>query len=46
MSNNEFRMQKEGILSIIMKTERSDSILRNSAVRYSMFYGSFFKYYA
>ncbi len=36
ISNHEYRMSKEGILSIfIKKAERSDSILRNSAVHHS-----------
>jgi hypothetical protein len=41
-ANIECRMLNECILSIIKKTERSDSILRNSAVRYSIFCGSLF----
>jgi hypothetical protein len=49
MSNNECRMSKGCILpvvslcverSILKKTEQSDSTLRHSAVRYSIFCGS------
>ncbi|CAB1061296.1 hypothetical protein D1BOALGB6SA_6069 [Olavius sp. associated proteobacterium Delta 1] len=36
-------MSKECILSIFKKVERSDSILRYSAVRYSMFCGSLYQ---
>jgi hypothetical protein len=35
-------MSKEGMLSILKKMERSDSTLRHSAVRYSIFCGSLF----
>jgi hypothetical protein len=35
-------MSKECILSILKKTERSETILRNSAVRYSIFCSSLF----
>ena len=41
--NVECRMSKQCILSILKKTEQSDSTLRNSAVRYSIFCGSLFQ---
>ena len=43
ISNNECRMSKLGILSILIKTtEQSETTLRHSAVRYSIFCGSLF----
>ncbi len=36
-------MSKECILSILKKTERSETTLRYSAVQYSIFCGSLFK---
>jgi len=44
MSNHEYRMSKEGILSILKlkKIERSDSILRHSIFDILRFCGSLF----
>jgi len=42
MSNVECRILKECILSFSKKIEKSETILRNSAVRYSIFSGSLF----
>jgi len=36
-------MSKEGILSIFKKIEQHETILRNSAVRYSLFSSSLFR---
>jgi hypothetical protein len=43
ISNVEYRMSKEGILSFVKTAEQSESTLRDSAVRYSKFCGSLFK---
>jgi hypothetical protein len=41
ISNHEYRMSKECILSILFKkNEQSETTLRHSAVRYSIFCGS------
>jgi hypothetical protein len=48
ISNNEYRMSNiEVMYSVyfIKRTERSETILRHSAVRYSIFCGSLFKFW-
>ena len=37
MTNDEYRMTKECILSILIKAEQRETILQHSAVQYSIF---------